>query len=242
MKNLYILSAIIALLITSCTNDNLFIRGEGDIITQEIDISTFDKIAMLGSHNVIISKGAEQKVEVTGHANIINRLKRNVNSGEWEIELEKGNYRNADLTVRIVIPTINSVELFGSGKITLNDLSSDEYLSVRIIGSGDIELNENIGCKNLDVRIDGSGNIYAKNNFIDLKNLSIDILGSGNYIGTMNTSENCSISIEGSSRCDINVSNELKVKITGSGVVNYNGDPTSIISDISGSGKINQLN
>jgi len=241
MKNTYILIAVITLLISSCTKDRLYVIGEGEVVTKEIELNSFDKVVSLGNHNVIISSGTEQKVEVTGHANIIDRLEREVRASEWAIELEEGNYRNADLTIQITIPYTNSAELLGSGHIKINDFESTENVNLRIDGSGEIEIHKNSGCENLNVRIYGSGNVISKNSFEDLKYLNVDIIGSGNYVGDLNTSEDCDINIEGSGRSDVSVINELIVKITGSGVVNYRGAPNSIISDISGSGKLNQI-
>lgn len=241
MKKINITLAIISLLFISCSDDNLFITGQGEIITQEIELEDFNSIAMSGSHEVIISKGAIQKIEVTGHSNIIERLNRSIQQDTWEITLKNGNYKNADLEIHIIIPETNNLYLSGSGSIIVNEFSSTNNVTISNSGSGQIELNKNSGCENLTISMDGSGSVYANNQFEDLQELDIDMDGSGNYFGAKNKTENCKIDISGSAQCDVFVYDFLSVKIAGSGEVNYKGNPT-IETNISGSGKVNNFN
>ena len=102
MKNAIILSLISILLLTSCADDDLYV-GEGEIITKELTLNDFNAINAIGSYDIIISKGATQKVEVTGHSNIIERLETHVYNNIWGIELRDGNYRNSYLTIHIYL-------------------------------------------------------------------------------------------------------------------------------------------
>lgn len=240
MKKISFISVIAYFILISCSNDNLFITGQGEVITKEIELEDFNSIAISGSHKVIISQGDVQKIEVTGHSNIIERLKRKVNQEIWCIELQNGNYKNAELVINLIMPETNSLKLSGSGSILVNEFYSTENLTIRTSGSGRIELNKNIGCENLNISIDGSGSVYANNQFENLQQLDIDIDGSGNYFGSKNPTENCNISISGSAQCDVFVYDFLSVKIAGSGRVNYKGNPT-IETKISGSGKVTNV-
>ena len=114
------------------------------------------------------------------------------------MELEDGNYQNADLSFNIILPIINSVDLYGTGEVIINKHSSDEYMDVRVFGEGNIQLYENEGCTNLHFLIEGSGHIEALENFSDLENLDIEIIGSGFYKGFPIISNYCDINIEGS--------------------------------------------
>ncbi len=236
MKKLILNIIALSTLLISCSNDDK-ISGEGSIVTEEIAIADFKGIETYGDNNVIISKGAVQKVEVTGHSNIIDRLKRDVASGIWKMELEEGSYTNADLSFNITLPIINSVDLYGSGGVVINEHKSEENMDVRIYGSGNIELGENEGSTNLNLLIEGSGNIKAFESFSDLENIEVDIIGAGFYEGFPVISNNCDINIEGSGRAKIYTEDVLNVRIVGSGAVNYKGDP-SITVDITGSGKL----
>jgi len=181
MKNLIAICALFALLFISCSDDSYV--GEGPIVTEEIVIDAFSAIENIGSNNVEIEKGSVQKVEVTGHANIIDRLKRDVSGNTWQIELQDGSYKNADLSVHITVPEMNRAILEGSGMIVLNDFKSQEQVSLGIYGSGDIEVHGNEGCKNLNLEIEGSGSIFALEEFSDNEITNLRIIGSGSIIG-----------------------------------------------------------
>lgn len=238
MKKIGFMVILFVVVFSSCTDQTV---GEGPIITEEITIANFNGIETYGDDNVYISYGETQKVTVTGHANIIEKLERDVKEGIWEIELKDGNYKNAQLTINIILPLLNSIKLEGSGNVEVEDFESDTSMNIEIYGSGNITLNSNIGCENLTIEITGSGAIYAMGTFEDLINLAIDMDGSGVYNGFPNSSVNCVIDINGSSVCNVTVDTMLDVKISGSGVVNYKGNP-AISANISGSGKINDYN
>lgn len=239
MKNLIAIWALFALLFTSCSDDSYV--GEGPIVTEEIVIDDFSAIENMGSNYVEIVKGSVQKVEVTGHANIIDRLKREVSGNTWRIELQEGSYKNADLSLHITVPEMNRAILEGSGKIVLNDFKSQEQVSLGIYGSGDIEVHGNEGCKNLNVEIEGSGSVFALEEFPDIENTNLRIIGSGSIIGYPLKATNSLVDVVGSGICKVYVESEMKVRVEGSGTVYYKGNPT-IESNISGSGKIIDAN
>jgi len=236
MKKALLFSALITLFFISCDEDDIY-TGEGPIITQALSLQDFSAIEALGTMEVVIREGAEQKVEVTGHANIIDRLETTVSNGLWKIKLKDGSYRNADLSFSIVIPELNAASIEGSGEIDINDFTSIENVFLGIIGSGDIQLDANTGCENLVIQIEGSGNVRANSEFTDLKNVDLEIIGSGSLEGFSLQADQVAVNIVGSADCSVTAHVSLNVDIDGSGTVSYKGDP-NIESNISGSGKI----
>lgn len=182
MKTLNIIIAAILLgtvITQSCTKEYGRIEGIGSITTQTLYLQDFSGIAAAGADDVVINYGSEQKVEVTGHSNIINRIKTEVRGGIWEMELEKGNYGHYELTYYITVPTIEKISYEGSANIRIDSpietdylelalmgscsfkgfsLSAD-YCQVDISGSGNVEIS---ALKSLDVSIDGSGSVFYK--------------------------------------------------------------------------------
>lgn len=240
MKKALLFSFVIALFLVSCDDDDTY-TGEGPIVTEELILEDFSGIEAIGSMEVIISEGVEQKVEVTGHANIIERVETSVSNGVWKVKLKDGSYKNADLTFNIVIPMLNRASIEGSGDISINDFTSAEEVYLGIIGSGNIQLDDNNGCVNLVVAIEGSGDVNAKEAFEEIENLDIEIIGSGSFDGFPVKADQVIINIVGSADCAITANIGLKVDIDGSGIVSYKGNPT-IESNISGSGKVINTN
>mgnify|MGYP000939271252 CR=1 FL=1 len=228
------------------------IEGEGDVVTEELDLSNFNSIESNGSFDVVIEYGETQKVVAVGHQNIINRLKTYVSSNTWEIELERGNYCNFDLTIYITIPYLKSAEINGSGNIEIGRFVTDESTNLQIDGSGnitfdtivaqqiDLEINGSgsingfVDCAELNASIDASGNIKTKG-WAD--NQTIKIYGSGSYKGINTESINTNVKISASGDAYVNVSDNLTIRIDGSGNVYYVGQPRMNIT-INGSGRV----
>jgi len=149
-----------------------------------------------------------------------------------------------------------NLEVNGSGDIDV-EVEDGEKLDLEISGSG----NANLIARNvriLSYLIQGSGNIVAHHKTSDLCKMKIE--GSGNIESSGNTlnqiveiegdgdvsshalcATQCDINTAGSGDCEVKVSDNLSVKIEGSGSICYKGQP-AINSNIDGSGKIINCN
>lgn len=197
MKNskvVFVAIVLSGLLMSSCTKDQFIVVGTGSLTTETLSVAPFSKIIMSGSEKVFISYGSEQEVTVTGHSNIIDRIRREVADGTWDMGLERGQYLNADLIFNITLPAIESITTSGTSTIEVLD-------------------------------------------FIKQKDFSLSIDGSGRFNGFKLPTENCSISIKGTGRCEVSVENRLDVVIEGTGHVYYNGDPL-VTRQIKGDGSV----
>lgn len=179
-SNIIIAATLFATILTqSCTKEFSRIEGIGTITTETLHISDFTGIAVEGADDVIISYGPEQKVEVTGHPNIITRIRTEVHNGTWDVELERGNYGHYELTYHLTLPSIEKVTNIGSGNVSVLDPMESSQMDIRILGSGsfsgfmlstqDCEVDivgsgncEITATESLDVSIDGSGSVFYK--------------------------------------------------------------------------------
>jgi len=198
MKNLklsIIGIAVASLLFSSCTKDNLQIVGTGTVTTETLQLDEFSSIYMLGVDDVIISYGAEQQVKVTGHPNIISRIKTKVSNKTWTIELEEGNYGEYELTYYLTLPLIENITSSGTGDVVITDFISQDNLWVDLIGTGNfygfpmmvkncnVDISGTGNCEvsvetSLDVRIEGTGSVYYKGN----PSVNTNITGTGSVI------------------------------------------------------------
>lgn len=216
-------------------------KGEGDIVTETLELQSFDKIVLDGSMNVVVSQGATQEVRAIGHSNIIERLKTSVSSDRWDIEFKNGCYKNVDLEIRITVPNLEEVKISGSGNVVINDFDDQKSLENVISGSGRITLNEFEGITDLDVLISGSGSFKANDDISSLEDLDVKISGSGKYQGFAISSEDATAKVSGSGRCELTVQDDLDATVSGSGDILYKGTAT-VSKKVSGSGSIVDVN
>jgi hypothetical protein len=193
----FIITAILftGIMTQSCTKEWAKIDGIGSVTSETLVLPEFNRISMEGADNVFISYGEEQHVEVTGHPNIISRIRTEVVNDTWFIELERGNYGRYELTYHITMPTIEKVSNTGSGNLTINTPMVTDHLEVQLMGSGsfsgfllsaqtcqaDIVGSGNIEisvANHLDATLEGSGSVFYKGNPL----IKEDIQGSGRVV------------------------------------------------------------
>ena len=138
--NLIIGMALAAgLLISSCTKENHIIIGEGPVVTETLDLEEFSKITMNGAEKVYITYGTDQEVKVTGHGNIIDRIKTRVSNETWTMELEHGVYGNYHLSYEITLPGLEKIVNNGASDIEVYEFIPQEEFTVIINGAGNFK-------------------------------------------------------------------------------------------------------
>jgi len=229
-------------------------KGSGPIVKQDIRLSNFHSININSSLDVQLKQGDKQSVVAEGNANIINRIKKNVSYGIWNIELEKGNYSFENLTIHITIPHLEKVKINGSGDVEAGQFNI-KALSIQIGGSGDVMFKEGVEIENdLDIHINGSGDVTLKD--VNAKSIKCNVSGSGDIqlsgnsqaaeyqisgtgdVKAMNfKSDNVKVNINGSGDVKVYALRSLNIDVNGSGDVYYRGD-ANVNSRLKGSGDI----
>lgn len=229
-------SFIILLTFSGCYNSGPCESGLGDVVITEIQVDQFDRINMAIAGEVVITKGPTQRVTVESNGNIVQRLNKSVNDGEWFIGF-RSCIRNYDrLNIFIETPNINGIILSGSGNIVSQDTFESTVSSVTLSGSGNLTASFDV--TTLSSVLEGSGNINLSGT---ATTHNTNITGSGNIGAFDLTAETCTVDISGSGNLDVTVTNTLDVRISGSGNVRYKGDP-ALSQNITGSGSVRKVN
>ncbi len=228
-------SAVILLLIYSCSDNFFGVYGSGSIVSEERPVSGFSNIELDMAAKVEVTKDSIFRVEVSDHENLVPHIATITRGGTLIIRHDPRslNFNNSSATVRIFMPALNALEVNGSGNISL--LSGfDQLQSVSISGSGEVSAMETFNADKLFLDISGSGKLSAAGT---AGQVNLDISGSGNIYCYGLEAQEVTCNISGSGNAFINVSRSLKGSISGSGTITYAGQP-QISVDISGSGKI----
>lgn len=198
---------------SSCTKS---ITGEGPTATQIRQVANFSKVKINGSGDVEIVPSSNQQVIISGYTNLLEVYESKVVNGELQLGFEsRKNIRNDNIKVRIEIPDIKGVNINGSGDLVINGFLQGTDLNALINGSGRIRILSS-AFNSTSYHINGSGDIFAA--AIPSKNSEASITGSG-FI-------------------ELNCTQNLKVRISGSGTIDYYGNPPTTDISISGSGVV----
>jgi len=162
------------------------------------------------------------------------------NSGSGDISIKNG-FKGTDLYIGISgsgdleadLDALNlQLKVSGSGDSDISGIRG--MLKVTNSGSGDFEA-ENLKLEDCDISNSGSGDIELSGK---TNNLKVRMMGSGDLDAYNLTSVNVEVKNSGSSDLTLNVVENLKVTLNGSGDVTYRGDPTKVDVRSNGSGDI----
>jgi hypothetical protein len=220
-------------------DDNPFgcLRGNGPIVSVDLDMPEFTGINLTMPGQVFITQGSPQSVTVEAKQNIIDELELNVNNdGIWLIDTDRCVRDIDDFKVFITIPDITELTITGSGDIVSENFLIVNDILLRITGSGDLDVG--LEADDIDVDITGSGNMLIEGTG---DSLDARITGSGDIRAFDLEVNRAEINISGSGDAEVNVIDELDIRISGSGDVKYKGNP-SIDVTISGSGRVVDAN
>lgn len=214
------------------------IRGEGEVVKRTLDIDPFEAVSLGFSGDIILTQGNTQKVEVEAQANIIENIKTDVSGGKWRVNYKKGVKQSKPVKVYITLPRLTGAGISGSGSMwTTGKFTNLGDLETYISGSGDLRLG--IDADDIEAHISGSGTISLEGSG---QVLDVHISGSGDVHAMDLQVQNCEVSISGSGDAGVYASNELNVRISGSGDVTYKGDAQKVRSSVSGSGDVRSAN
>jgi len=210
--------------------------GEGPVITQVRNISSFTGIDLQMNGNVYYENDADWKVEVTAKESIHPILETRVTGGKLVIRYTNGRTYDEDESIRIHIagPGINRFELNSSGNIYFLSEIHQPELFLRSSGSGNILLQQaDAGIIIAETRV--SGHITAIGGSMQTGILKTE--GSGKIDFSAVAAKKLNAHIVGSGDIKIKVSEQLDARIDGSGSIYFSGSPF-VISDISGTGRM----
>lgn len=204
MKNILhlLLTAIFVLSIAGCNEDDLNnndnIIGTGPIVTQNLDLDSFNKIENVGVANFYITIGSPQSVVLKAQQNIIDVMTYEVVNQTFEVGLQENVSieNHEEIRFDITMESINEIELIGVGDFILAGDDQDE-LTINVTGVGNIKaFDMRVGicsitftgvgdCEvhvidELTVILSGVGNIYYKGN----PTINSTITGTGQLINS----------------------------------------------------------
>lgn len=240
---------ILGIALQSCAQ----IKGEGPIVKKDLQTEEFSGVELKGSFKVVVEQG-DQAVWAEGHGNIIDRLDLEVSGDLLKVKLEKGNYRDFELTVYVTTRNLTKIAVAGSGDMSVGAFKALDQLEVEVAGSGEIigkgllsvgedaevevagsgDIGLEIEAESLEVSIAGSGDVKLSGK---AKTSEVSIAGSGDYNGKDLICSSAEVDIAGSGDAHVNVEKLLEVSIAGSGDVSYRGNP-KVSSNVMGSGDV----
>lgn len=239
MKNI----TIALLLIASFSNAQNWgknkIKGNGNVVTQIRNTAEYDEIVTGGSFSVQLIADKEGAITMEGDENLLNLIKVEVENNKLKVYIDKGTWfdsRGEKIKITIPFEKISRIDFGGSGSLKTIDKIVTENLVIHLSGSGNADLQTETTITK--AVLSGSGTLEIKGTTI---NFDTKLSGSGGIDSKKLLSQNATALLSGSGRIELNCSKSLEAKVSGSGTINYSGNPENVIKKVTGSGEISSL-
>lgn len=192
------------------------IKGNGNVIVEERDISNVDKISVSGIFYVKLIAGEDYSLKVRAEENLINFIRTEEQQGTLVISSSKRLSPKKKMQILVTLPEIKSIESSGVNKVYAKNIQS-ERLTVDLSGAGYIRLSGEVGKFTADVS--GASKLEAGD--LICKSAAVDVSGASHAV--------------------VFADENLVVDASGASKVKYLGEPKNIVTDVSGVSSIKRI-
>lgn len=226
---------VVPILFTSCQK----INGKGDVVTVNRTVTDYSSIDLSMDGDVYYTVGTDYSLSIQAQENISDNIETYVSGSRLIIKVKNGVVLGSHDPIKFLItaPSVNALNISGSGNINVTNTMDENSVSVNISGSGNVTINDLVA-QSFSGIISGSGNIDVITGAVTNETLTIS--GSGDIDMRYVVAKNVDATISGSGSIYVYAVDQLDATISGSGNVNYYGTPV-INTHISGSGNLVHL-
>jgi hypothetical protein len=229
---------VLMVLLVGCMTPTSSIIGSGNIVTQEEDISGFDKVAVTNSFKVDIRQGETFSVVLRVDDNLLDKLVVKKRGRTLKIGLKPGlslRLQNTTQEAEVTMPELTGLDLSGAVHATVSGFASAEYLDADVLGAsylhGEIEAG--------DARFDVKGASE-----VTLRGSAANVIAKASGASTIDLAEfpvaDASVKTNGACNVTVNPSGKLDVDATGASHVYYVGAPRMGSWDTSGASTVDR--
>ena len=213
MKKLAWLLLLLPLLAAGCHHGRFTeIKGNGKRELQKRQVAAFTSISTNGAFTIEITCQKDPSLEIEGDENVLGFVKTDVSSNILRLENSQNYSVSEPVLVRISVPNLEGLAVNGAGHINVKGMNNEKF---EIDTNGAPTITVAGTTKMVDIAANGAGKVDSQN--LHATRAVVDVRGAA--------------------RVDLDVSDQLDVKISGPSSVTYNGNP-SVNKTIQGPGKL----
>lgn len=268
-RNILIIAAVvISMTLNACTINmdgetlgGKTIKGDGNIITRNIDVTAFNEISTSLPATVNFTIADSYSCTVSVDENLFDYLDIKVKDNELLMGKRKEdrntNLKATQFVIEVTAPSLKDINLAGSGTFNANSPLEAEKFEANVAGSGDIVFHKTVTAQKVELNVAGSGDLVCNELVADdldcniagsgdlkvvggtVREAEAGVAGSGDIVLTCDI-ENLDANIAGSGDIKARVSGKLTYGIIGSGEIGYYGNPV-VEGEKAGRGSVTRL-
>jgi hypothetical protein len=237
MKKSIQLVVLSVLFFTAIGNSQNRVKGNGKVITEKRTTAGYDEINVSGFFDVVLISGTEGAISIQGEENLLPYIKVEVDGNILKIYTEKNINIDTKKDIVLTVPfkQISFVSLSGSGDVMSKNTIVSPTFKAKLSGSGDLTLD--VKTTDFEANLSGSGDVVLTGNS---DSFTSKISGSGDVDALNLETKKANLTISGSGDMKVNCSESLYARVSGSGDIEYKGDPKIKDTKVNGSGEISK--
>ena len=214
------------------------IRGNGNVVTEEHKVGSFNELFLDGVCNIYIDQGSEEKVVVEADENLHEFIYVDYSNNRLEIDMKSRiNIRSRNkLNIYVTVKDINRLRIMGVGNVKTKGTLQLDDLKVKVTGVGNVELD--LEANSLDAEINSVGNITLSGKIVEAE---ISNRGVGKLDAYDLKLDKLDLNVSGVGKTEVYVEKEIAVRSSGVGNVHVRGDAVITELHSSGVGKVKKM-
>ena len=179
------------------------------------NVAEFHAIELAGTLEVEVSVGKPASVELTGDADLLDKVSTTVKGGVLVIDTRFPQHDHGDHHMKafVTAPDLSSIAISGTGAMKVAGIAN-QRLAINLSGTGALTAAGSTGA--LHLVVDGTGEVAAKG--LAAKAATVELNGTG--------------------QATLHASESLDAKITGTGSIDVDGHPSHVKKSVTGLGDI----
>jgi hypothetical protein len=223
---------LLAIVASGCTA----VTGSGDVVTIEVPVDDFNRLAVSHSFDVNVSVGDEPSLTLRVDDNLESSLEVEVTNDTLRIGLQpRTSVSNATLEADVTVTSLDAVE--GSGAVSI-DLGSLAGSTLELQLSGASDLNGAVDFDNVTGVLSGASNISLSGR---VATLDVDASGASDLALLDLEVDGLIVSLSGASSAEVSVNDSIRASLSGASSLRYRGDPDVTTIDVSGASSIGRI-
>lgn len=217
-----------------------------DILTETREVSDFDRVALTGFGELVITQGEEESLTIEAHQDILSRIETEVKDGkliigisgswlDWLGDVLTAGFTRKRIRYDLTVKQFTGLEVLGAARVRVANIETD-HLALELRGVGDVNI-ESLDAERLKVDLPGAGKIGVAGRVAEQ---TVTISGAGSYDAPKLESQQAKVTLKGLGSATVWAVEELDATIRGIGSVSYYGTP-KVTKEITGPGSVKSL-
>lgn len=211
------------------------LKGNGNMQTQDRNVSGFTGIKVGGGFSVEITQSDKEGVRLEAEENLLDHIRTEVKNGVLHIYNDRSLTTSKGMKAYVTIKELNKLDISGGVKIVGNSTFKTDALDLDMSGGSKAVLA--IEAKHIKADISGASKVELTGRVDELK---MDMSGASRMDASELMATDAKVSASGASKVKVYADKRLDINASGASAIQYKGKP-SITPVVSSAARVSRL-